>query len=464
MNCSTRPIIGKDDKKIAMQIILPPTLRTTVSLPASKSISARALILRALSTNDGTIDHLSDCDDTRAVIAALRDKPDHIDIGAAGTAMRFLTAFFATREGETHTLTGTTRMQQRPIAPLVDALRALGADIRYERAEGFPPITVYGRELTGGTLSLPADVSSQYVSALLMIAPTLHEGLDLHLVGKIASAPYIRMTLELMRVFGVQTAWDGGAHIRVPHAQYRCPETFAVEPDWSAASYWYECVALSPDAKACVRLPGLRRESVQGDAACAQIFAKSGVRTHFETEGVVLTKHTDFEASDAFHYDFSDTPDLAQAAVVTCCMQGKSFRFSGLESLRIKETDRIAALMKELHRYGIALVHPEDGVLTFAGGKNANEKTPIVPTDDTDEVSCDGDDTLTLRFEDAECHVVREMPPTVRTYEDHRMAMAFAPTVLRRGCVKICVPDVVSKSYPRFWDDLQSIGTQHRDH
>ena len=443
-----------------MLVQLPSTLRTDITLPTSKSVSARALILRALAESDAPIHALSESDDTRALLAALaaiternqveknRQTPRSekkvaeknsiktssdavssltltVDIGAAGTAMRFLTAYFATRPGKQCILTGSARMKERPIAPLVDALRSLGAEIDYVEKEGFPPLRIQGKTLRGGTVELSAQVSSQYISALLMIAPTLEQGLTLRLLGEIASAPYIAMTLALMKSFGVGAKWEGN-EIVVPSGRYRCPQPYHIEPDWSAASYWYELVALSPDPTARVLLRDLRAESVQGDAACAELFAPLGVKTTFTAEGVVLTKCTP-DVNGVFVRDFSATPDLAQTLVVTCALLGRAFHFTGLASLHIKETDRIVALQNELRQFGIVLYSPEHGTLEFTP-----QHPPVQSQKNTDI-------------------------PTIQTYDDHRMALSFAPAALVVGPIKICCPEVVSKSYPRFWEDLQRI-------
>ena len=443
-----------------MLVQLPSTLRADITLPTSKSISARALILRALAESDAPIHALSESDDTRALLAALAAMSqvnrgenmlqtldnDHstdkahrteeysdavssptltVDIGAAGTAMRFLTAYFATRPGKQCILTGSARMKERPIALLVDALRALGAAIDYIEKEGFPPLRIHGKQLHGGTVELSAQVSSQYISALLMIAPTLKQGLTLRLLGEIASAPYIAMTLALMKSFGVDAKWEGN-EIVVPSGRYHSPRPYHIEPDWSAASYWYELVALSPYPAARVLLRGLRAESVQGDAACAELFAPLGVKTTFTAEGAVLTKCTP-AANGVFVRDFAATPDLAQTLVVTCALLGRAFRFTGLTSLHIKETDRIAALQHELQQFGIVLHSPEHGTLEFTP-----EHPPGQSQKNTDI-------------------------PTIHTYDDHRMALSFAPAALIVGPIEILCPEVVSKSYPRFWEDLQRI-------
>ena len=408
-----------------MTLHLSPQLPARVVLPTSKSISARALIINALADAPCSLAGLSDCDDTQAVIRALSGSAETVDIGAAGTAMRFLTAFYATRDGETHTLTGTSRMKQRPIGILVDALRQLGADIDYTETEGFPPLVIRGRRLRGGHVSIAADVSSQYISALLMVGPTLDEGLVLHLEGEVASRPYILMTLRLMEQFGAETAFDGQT-ITVRPGGYRRTESFAVEPDWSAASYWFELVALSPDPSARVVLPGLTPQSLQGDSVCAHHFAHLGVATEFTSEGAVLTKTAAANSDAVLRIDFVDCPDLAQTFVVTAVLEGRPFCFDGLKSLKIKETDRIAALIAELAKLGITIVETAPGQLSFCG------TSACLPTS-------------------------ADSAPAIATYADHRMAMAFAPAAYVCPGLIIEHPEVVSKSYPSFWQDLPSL-------
>lgn len=404
-----------------MTLRLSPQLPSRVVLPTSKSISARALIIRALADAPCTLSRLSDCDDTQAVIRALGSTDETVDVGAAGTAMRFLTAFYATREGETHLLTGTARMKQRPIGILVDALRQLGADIEYAEAEGFPPLVIRGRRLKGGVVRIAASISSQYISALLMLGPTLADGLVLHLEGEVASRPYILMTLRLMEQFGASTAFDGQT-ITVRPGGYRRTAPFAVEPDWSAASYWFELVALSPDPAARVVLPGLTAQSLQGDSVCAQHFARLGVATAFTPEGAVLTK-SPTPSDGVLRIDFVDCPDLAQTFVVTAALQRRPFCFDGLKSLRIKETDRIAALIAELAKLGITIAETAPGQLSFSGSAGAPPSAA----------------------------------PSIATYADHRMAMAFAPAAYAHPGLTIEHPEVVSKSYPSFWRDLPTL-------
>lgn len=404
--------------------------RGRIVLPASKSISNRALVINALSGNTIQPDNLSDSDDTCVMLRALQEMPETIDIGAAGTAMRFMTAYLSVTSGE-HVITGTERMRHRPISILVDALRQLGATITYEGEEGFPPLRIVGcNNLEGGKLTVPGDVSSQYISALLMIAPTLRKGLSLMLTGQIASRPYLDMTITMMRDFGAKVEWHDGNVIDVQSEPYQS-RVYTIENDWSAASYWYEMVALSRDANAEVELVGLHRDSIQGDSKVWRLFSELGVETQYyvEPDGTEITKlRKRGDITSYFSYDFTHQPDLAQTFAVTCSMLGVPFRLYGLQSLRIKETDRIAALMKELGK--MVQLEERDNELRTPGGEIKSEKLII------------GNDSLVFD-----------------TYEDHRMAMALAPVCLRTGGpIQINNPQVVSKSYPAFWEDLEKVG------
>jgi len=408
----------------------PPILRGTIHLPASKSLSNRALAITALSHRGRTLDdstlstleNISDCDDTRVMLAALRELPETIDIGAAGTAMRFLTAYLAVTPGK-HLITGTERMRHRPIAPLVEALKQLGSDVQYACQEGYPPLRIEGRELKGGELEIPGNISSQYISALLMAGPMLRDGLTLHLVGQIISRPYIEMTIGLMKRFYAKIEWIDDCTIEVKGGGYCETPAYYVESDWSAASYWYEMMALTEDEEAEIRLPGLFRNSLQGDSAVAEMFRPLGVETTSYTdengvEGIILTKG--MRSAEPFKQDFTNQPDLAQTLVVTCAMLDKPFFMSGLQSLKIKETDRLLALCTELGKLGLSIREEEGRILRWNGERK--EIRPNIAID---------------------------------TYEDHRMAMAFAPICLKREKVAINDPQVVSKSYPSFWDDLE---------
>lgn len=391
--------------------------KTSVQLPASKSICNRALILNALSYSPYEIQNLSDCDDTDVMVKALNSNDSHFDVKAAGTAMRFLTAFLSKVVGE-WTITGTERMKNRPIRILVDALNAVGAKIEYLEKEGFPPLRIMGSALQGGEISLDGGVSSQYISALLMIAPLMEKGLTLHLQGKVISKPYIHLTLQLMKQYGVESEWVEST-IKVAPQSYR-PLPYTVESDWSAASYWYEMMALSQQAE--IELKGLFKESLQGDAAGAKLFAQLGVATDYKAGGVVLRKNGN--VCQKLIYDFVNEPDLAQTFVTTCAFMNIPFRFTGLQSLKIKETDRIEALKCELRKLGYVLTDTNGSILEWNGERCEPEAHPVITT-----------------------------------YEDHRMAMAFAPaSLVRKEGIEIAHPEVVSKSYPHFWENLESAG------
>ncbi|RLT79005.1 3-phosphoshikimate 1-carboxyvinyltransferase [Bacteroides acidifaciens] len=397
----------------------PSAIKATIQLPASKSISNRALIINALAESNCIPDNLSDCDDTRVMIKALTQDEETIDIMAAGTAMRFLTAYLSVTPGE-RIITGTTRMQQRPIQILVNALRELGAEINYINNEGFPPLRIKGTELKGNEITLKGNVSSQYISALLMIAPALKNGIVLHLSGEIISRPYINLTLQLMQDFGAKAAWTSSDSISVAPQPYTSIP-FTVESDWSAASYWYQIAALSPKTE--IELLGLFRNSYQGDSRGAEVFSRLGITTEFTTKGVKLKKTG--KTPKRLEEDFIDIPDLAQTFVVTCALMNIPFRFTGLQSLKIKETDRIAALRNELKKLGYLIEEENDSVLMWNGERCEPEETPVIAT-----------------------------------YEDHRMAMAFAPAIICHPTMQIADPQVVTKSYPGYWKDLKQAGFQ----
>ena len=396
------------------------TLNGTAHLPASKSESNRALIIRALA-GGGQLDNLSDANDTQLMQRLLAD-PAAAELNAedAGTVMRFLTAYLAITNRQA-LLTGTARMRERPIGVLVEALRELGATIAYEGQEGYPPLHLAGWDATGlatdelAELSVRGDISSQYISALLMIGPMLPGGLLVRLTGKVGSRPYIRMTQALMQHFGADCR-DLGTALQVRPQPYH-PADYTIESDWSAASYWYALVALAP-AGSEITLPGLRHYSWQGDQAIADIMTHLGVATEYLTDGVRLTKTP---PASAAAQDFTDCPDLAQTVAVVAAALDVPFDMTGLESLRIKETDRIAALQTELAKFGGALTDLGDG---------------------------------RFRVSATNFHVDGQ---TVATYHDHRMAMAFAPLAMR-GPLTVEAPQVVRKSYPTFWDELQKAG------
>ena len=442
------------------KILSPGSVNSSIVLPSSKSISNRALAIGALAGSIASITNLSDCDDTEVMQRWLTERPSTVDVGAAGTSMRFSTALLAVGQGE-HVLTGSERMKNRPIKILVDALRRLGADISYVEKEGYPPLRIVGKGgLSYGSVSLPGNVSSQYISALMMIGPYLKDGLILTLTDKVISRPYIEMTMSLMRQFGAKVYWDCSSDesngtvdepchsngtvdeylesnsaddkstesnvIIVEPGRYAV-KSFNVESDWSAASYWYEMVALSSEGDARVLLPGLYEDSLQGDSKGREVFSLLGVKTEYTKDGVLLSKKT--REVDTLEYDFVMMPDLAQTFVVTCCMMGVPFHFTGLESLKIKETDRIVALKNEMAKLGFDLEDRNDSELLWDGRRRA------LTAEEYDSVAID-------------------------TYEDHRMAMAFAPVALVNGSIRINNPHVVSKSYPRYWDNLLAAGFQ----
>jgi 3-phosphoshikimate 1-carboxyvinyltransferase len=332
--------------------------------------------------------------------------------------MRFLTAYLCTQPGE-FTLTGSLRMKQRPIGPLVAALKQIGAGIEYTEDEGYPPLLIKGGKLSGGAIEIEAGISSQFISALMMIGPTLKGGLTIHLKGDVVSASYIEMTLSLMNDCGAGARFDG-QQITIPEGSYKL-ETFSVESDWSGASYWFQVAALLPGSE--ITLPYLSRDSVQGDAALVQIFDPLGVQSAFNEEGLAIRSEK-MQLPDHFEYDFTACPDLVQTLAVTLCALGIPFRFRGTITLRVKETDRIAALQAELQKLGYVLTaDPRGNWLEWDGSRCEPESDPLI-----------------------------------RTYHDHRMAMAFAPLAISLGKIAIEDPAVVSKSYPAYWEDLKKAG------
>ena len=395
----------------------PPTLKATVSLPASKSESNRALIIQALCEHPFTLHNLASARDTQTMIRLLASEGHVLDVIDAGTTMRFLTAYFAA-VGRDQILTGTPRMCKRPIGLLVDALRSLGAEIEYWKQEGFPPLHIIskGGGLTGGEVSLPGNISSQFISALLMIGPVLPGGLEIQLKGKITSRPYIEMTLSLMEYFGVEAEWEDNV-IKVPARSY-IGKSYTIESDWSAASYWYSFVALADAGE--VKLLGLRNPSRQGDSKIADLMVDFGVHTDFQGDGVLLKKVPIADMSEVA-VDFTDFPDLAQTVAVVSGATGKPIRMSGLHTLRIKETDRIAALQTELQKFNIRMTSTDDVHFRVHGD-------------------------------------FQPYNGSVSTYEDHRMAMAFAPLAMKQPNLLVKDPEVVQKSYPEFWDHLGEVG------
>ena len=409
------------------RLTAPKQLNTTVKLPASKSISNRALIIYALSGGQHLPQNLSNCDDTEVIVNALKEMPEEINIKAAGTAMRFMTAYLSVTPGS-HVLTGTERMKHRPIGILVDALRKLGADISYTGEEGYPPLRITGRQLEGGLLEIQGNVSSQYISALLMIGPMLKEGLTLRLMGEIISRPYIDLTLWMMGEFGADAEWTSSDTITVKPQPYKGRDYY-IESDWSGASYWYELLALCPDTESEVRLTGLMDGSKQGDSIARYIFSMLGVKTEFESKEAgkpqTVTLKRNGRCVPRLEYDFVNAPDLAQTFVVTCIAKNIPFHFKGLSTLKIKETDRILALRTELRKLGYVLTEHNGSELSWNGER-------CKPLDDQG----------------------------IDTYEDHRMALSTAPFCFIKEGLRINNPQVVTKSYPQFWDDLEAAGVK----
>lgn len=388
----------------------------SLNITGSKSETNRLLLLQALYPGL-TIKNRSNSDDSVAMNHALTTDSNLIDIHHAGTAMRFLTAFFATQEGREVVFTGSSRMQERPIRVLVDALRALGAQIEYEKEEGFPPLRIKGKALKGGAVSLPANISSQYISALLLIAPQLEEGLDLTLEGKITSLPYLKMTLALLNRIGIDSQFEG-KNIKIAHQKTIADQTQIVESDWSSASYHFSCVAMSSEGN--IRLKSYRQDSLQGDAVLVKIYKQLGVDTRFEEDQIILKKIKGFKLPQRITLNLVEAPDIAQTIAVSCYGLGVGCDLSGLHTLKIKETDRLVALKNELSKLGADIRVTEDSL-------------HIEPTQDF------------------------KLNQTIATYSDHRMAMAFAPLALKVSH-QIADADVVTKSYPGFWNDLQQIG------
>lgn len=395
-----------------------------IELPSSKSIANRALVINALSAHPAEIGGMAVCDDTQAIVGALEQVSEHsatiVDIGAAGTAMRFLTAYFAALEGVTVTLTGSQRMCRRPIALLVDALRQSGADIAYLGEEGFPPLRIEGKRLRGGEIAIRGDISSQYISALMMVGATFSEGLCIRLLGDTLSRPYIEMTAEMMRQWGidVRTSVD---RIEILSHGYRSPASYTVEADWSAASYIYEMVALAELQNVVVRGLVAPERSLQGDSELVDLYRHFGVTTQF-CDGCAVISCSPSESDEVLSLDLKATPDLVPAMVVTACLKGRRFAFEGVGNLRIKECDRIAVLTTEMRKLGY--------LLTF----------------DDESVSWDGS-----RCE-SECN------PLIMTYKDHRIAMAFAPAVTQHQGLAIEDAMVVNKSFPQYWEQMRLMG------
>jgi len=396
-------------------------LKGTVQLTPSKSISNRLLIIRALCNTPFEIENLASANDSFLLQKLLASSEKNLNAEDAGTAFRFLTAYLAQKPGE-WTLTGSERMKQRPVGILVEALKKLGAEISYADKKNFPPVSIKGKKLKGGEIDIDGSVSSQFISGLLMIAPTLERGLKLKISGEISSQSYIDMTLKLLRLFGVRHE-QKGKMISVAKQNYLGKNIF-VESDWSAASYWYEMAALSDDVD--LVLNGLQKDSIQGDAVIAEIMKRFGVETEFSGNAVRLTKK--FPLSfDKFSYNFLASPDLVPAVAVTCAVLGVPAELKGVQNLRIKETDRLVALRTELNKMEVPSLISNFG------------------------------------FQISDAHGLKFPSSTFQTYNDHRMAMSFAPLALRFSEVEIENPEVVKKSYLEFWDDMKSVGFEIKE-
>ncbi|MGL4632240.1 MAG: 3-phosphoshikimate 1-carboxyvinyltransferase [Leadbetterella sp.] len=390
-----------------------------IFLSSSKSESNRALIINALCNPEGSLENLSTARDTQTMIRLLASDDKTLDVLDAGTTMRFLTAFISTTN-QNKILTGTPRMCERPIGILVDALRHIGVIINYLKNDGYPPLEIIGfKEQKNNTVQIRGDVSSQYISALLMIAPTLPKGLEIQLTGEIGSIPYIKMTIAQMRAFGVDVIedWQNKKLIVTPQA-YRST-TYKVESDWSGASYWYSIVALSPFENTEIELIGLKQNSLQGDSVIVDIMSHLGVKSTFTKDGILLSK---IPANDKLEWDFTDCPDLAQTVAVVAVAKSIPTIFTGIESLKIKETDRVLALQNELKKIG------------------GEFKETI----------------KSKKYELSSSQIINNTPPEFDTYDDHRMAMAFAPLSMLYDVI-IHEPHVVAKSYPSYWEDISKI-------
>ena len=392
-------------------------LKSEIKITGSKSETNRLLLLKALYPNI-VIENTSNSDDSEVMNAALTNITNTVDVHHAGTAMRFLTAYFASKENSNVILTGSSRMKERPIKILVEALNQLGAKIEYLENDGFPPIKIKGKKLTLSKVSLQANVSSQYISALLLIAPSLQNGLELELIGEITSISYINMTLNLLQEIGVETSFIGNIIVVKPKTQNPKPKTIIVESDWSSASYYYSIIALSKEGTQ-IELSSFKENSLQGDAILATIYQQMGVETHFEKGKITLIKNSK-PINQNIKIDLNDAPDIAQTIAVTAFGLGIGCQLTGLHTLKIKETDRLEALKKELSKLGAAI-------------SVTNESLRIEPSKSINSNQ------------------------NIATYNDHRMAMAFAPLALKTN-INIENAEVVSKSYPDFWNDLIILG------
>lgn len=399
-------------------ITAPSRIEAEINLPASKSISNRVLIINALCGGNCHISNIAECDDTASMLSALASESNLINIGAAGTAMRFLTSYFSLCTGRTVVLDGTERMRHRPIKTLVDTLNACGADIVYKNEAGFPPIEIHGRQYECGSISIASNVSSQFISAILMIMPVIGCR-RLHLDGAVISRPYIEMTLDVMKSFGVESTFEDADIILKDGARYKSPDEYKVENDWSAASYWYAIQSLIPKSR--ISLRGLFKDSIQGDSRVAEFFRKLGVGSY--SCGSYVDLHSESCSIGSLELDLSGNPDLAQTIIVAACLLNKQFHITGLQTLKIKETDRLEALRTQLLKLGYVVKIENDEAMSWNGETIEPEERPVIDT-----------------------------------FDDHRMAMAFAPAAVNFPGLVIADVGVVGKSYPEFWKHLSGCG------
>lgn len=387
-----------------------------IKLEASKSISNRLLIIKNLTNLDFKIHNLSNANDTQLLLKVLSnfENKETINCEDAGTTLRFIIPFLATKKGKWE-IFGTKRMHQRPVGPLVESLKQLGCHISYLEKEGFPPVCISSNGLVGGSLSIKGDVSSQYISALLLVAPTLKKGLNITISSVLNSAPYVKMTLKLMKSFGVNYNWDNN-RIEIKEQEYEL-RSCTVENDWSAASFWYSFIALSKEGS--IKIPQLYKNSIQGDAILSDLYTSFGVNTEFNENGVLLTKS--IKVAKEVNFNLSNHPDLALPIVVTCAGLGIKGQLNGLESLKIKESDRLFSIKKELNKFNI-IVEIDDSSIKIKENQKIVQPTSII-----------------------ECH------------KDHRIPMSIAPLCMKVDSIKFDNKDVVNKSYPKFWEDFNSI-------
>ena len=401
-----------------VRLTAPDKINARIALPASKSISNRAILIAALCHNQPQVLHPALCDDTAVMVDALAQGSGNINVGAAGTAMRFLTAFFSTQPGKTVTIDGVERMRQRPIGPLVDALRELGAGIEYLGTDGYPPLRITGTVMQGGDITMQASVSSQFVSAVMMILPAIGGG-NIKLTGHIVSAPYMHMTAAVMRNMGATVDITGD---RITVGNGYAGNDCIVEGDWSSAAPWYALAALLPQSS--ISLDGLEASSIQGDARLVELGRLLGIASRFDAQGVTIDTSRFIGCCCSAFADMSSTPDLVPSWAVLLCLLERSFRMTGVATLRHKESDRLEALRNELYKLGYMLKIESDDAISWYGEKVA----------------------------------VPQGPPVIDTHGDHRMAMAFAPAAVRFPGLVIGDAHVVSKSYPGYWRHLEQCG------